>query len=110
MTIEDLKTFGANTQEGLARCMNNEAFYLRMIDLALKSEHFDQLTAALEAGNLEQAFEVAHSWKGVLGNLSLTPVYEPVSEITELLRSRTQTDYSDLLKTIGEKWQALLSL
>ena len=29
MTVNDLKTYGANTEEGLRRCMNNESFYLR---------------------------------------------------------------------------------
>ena len=33
MTIDSLKAFGANTAEGLARCMNNEAFYLRMVGM-----------------------------------------------------------------------------
>ena len=31
MTIDDLKTYGANTEEGLRRCLNNEAFYLRLV-------------------------------------------------------------------------------
>ena len=31
LTIEKLRTFGADVDEGLARCMNNEGFYLRMV-------------------------------------------------------------------------------
>ena len=27
LTIEKLKEYGANVEEGLARCLNNEAFY-----------------------------------------------------------------------------------
>ena len=33
MTIDDLKTYGANTEEGLKRCMNNEGFYLRLVKM-----------------------------------------------------------------------------
>ena len=29
LTVAALREFGANTEEGLSRCMNNEAFYLR---------------------------------------------------------------------------------
>ena len=44
--------------------------------------------------DLDAAFEAAHALKGVTGNLALTPIYEPVQVVTELLRSRTETDYS----------------
>ena len=33
-------------------------------------------------------------------NLALTPLSAPLSEITELLRSRTETDYASLLEEI----------
>ena len=56
------------------------------------------------------AFEAAHALKGVLGNLSLTPLYEPVQEITELLRNRTEMDYTPLLETILEQRKILEGL
>ena len=31
ITVEKLKQFGANTSEGLERCLNNEAFYLKLV-------------------------------------------------------------------------------
>ena len=31
LTIDKLNAFGADTQTGLGRCMNNEAFYFRLI-------------------------------------------------------------------------------
>lgn len=49
---------------------------------------------AVEAGDLKSAFEAAHGLKGVLGNLSLTQRYDPVAEITELLRAVTKMDYT----------------
>ena len=57
----------------------------------------------IAAKDLKAAFEAAHALKGVLGNLSLTPLYTPVVEITELLRSNTDMDYKSLLDTILEK-------
>ena len=35
LTIETLKEFGADVNEGLNRCMNNESFYLMLIGKAL---------------------------------------------------------------------------
>ena len=49
------------------------------------------------------AFEAAHALKGVLGNLSLTSIYAPIVEITELLRNNTDMDYTSLLSNILEK-------
>ena len=98
LTVEKLSEFGANTNEALERCMNNEQFYIMLVEKALKDDSLERLDAALKNGNLDEGFEIAHSLKGVLGNLSLTPLYEIVVEITELLRSRTQTDYSPYME------------
>ena len=90
--------------------MNMEAFYLRLFNSLKGDTRVDDLKAALEAKDLDKAFEAAHALKGIYGNLSLTPLYKPVSEMTELLRSRTDTDYSDLMAEIiaqKEKLDAL---
>ena len=100
MTIENLAAYGADTQEGLKRCINNESFYLRMIRMIPGDPNFQKLYDAVDAGDLDTAFEAAHALKGSTGNLALTPIYAPVSEITELLRTRTQTDYTALVDRI----------
>jgi len=109
-TVEKLKEYGANTEEALTRCFGNEEFYLKLVKMAYEDQSYGKLEEALKANNLDAAFEAAHALKGVLGNLSLTPLYNPVSEITELLRARTQMDYTPLLNEILEqkkKFEAL---
>ena len=104
ITIQELNDFGANTKEGIARCVNNEGFFLDLVNRAVNDfEKFDLLEAALREGDLDTAFEYAHALKGLTGNLSLTPLYEPLCEMTELLRSRTQMDYSALISVIMER-------
>ena len=110
ITIEQLEAFGANTKEGLERCLNDEGFYLSLIPSALDGSSYEGLEKALANKDLESAFEAAHALKGVLGNLALTPIYEPMSEITELLRAKTDTDYSELLNRVKEKREALAAL
>jgi len=105
LTIEKMKELGANTDEGLGRCLNNEPFYLRMVRLAISDGSYDQLKEALENGDLDAGFDRAHALKGVLGNVALTNLLEPVAEMTELLRSRTETDYSELLGKMYEELQ-----
>ena len=100
ITIEKLNAFGADTADGLGRCFGNEALYLKLVATIPSESNFDKLQSALAAGDLESAFLAAHALKGVLGNLSLTPLYQKVIEITELLRNKTATDYSPLLTNI----------
>ena len=108
MNIEKLRELGANVDEGLERCMGMEDFYLEMIELGLSDDRFEALGKALEEGNLDDAFEDAHAIKGVVGNLALTPLYETVSEITENLRAKVQTDYEVIYKKILSQREAFL--
>ena len=110
LTIETLKAFGANADEGLARCMNNQDFYFRMIRMAVDDAGFDKLKTAIEAEDLDTAFEAAHALKGILTNLSLDPISNPVIEATELLRSRTKTDYTPYVEEALAKRDELTAL
>ena len=108
ITIEQLRAWGADVEDALPRCLNNEAFYLRLVCKAVQEPTFDRLREALEAGDLARAFD--HALKGVTGNLSLTPIDRPVREITEHLRSRTEMDYRPLLDEILARRASLLAL
>lgn len=110
LTIDELNRFGANTEEGIARCAGSEALYLRLVKMIPSEENFVSLRVALESNDLDEAFAAAHALKGVLGNLSLTPMYDKCVEITELLRSRTQTDYTGLMNELLDMSDALGAL
>ena len=110
LTIDSLKALGANTEEGVTRCAGNEEFYLKMVTMVLGDASFDQLKAALEAGDLDTAFERAHALKGVTGNVSLTSLYDPICAITEELRARNDIDYSDYIDTIFGELEKLRTL
>ena len=94
ITVEGLRAYGANVDEGLSRCMNMEEFYLRLVEKALKDRAFDELKTAVDDNDLDAAFEAAHRLKGAVGNLSLTPLYEVIEEMVELLRNRKEADYT----------------
>ena len=97
LTIEKLKEIGVDTEMGLTRCMNNEAFYFRLVGMSVQDANFAKLQEAVASHDLDAAFEASHALKGVLGNLALTPLFRPASEMCELLRNRTEMDYEPLL-------------
>ena len=100
ITIEALKSLGVDTDKGLAMCMGNEALYLKLVNSVPTEKRFEDLAKAIDEGNLDAAFDAAHALKGVLGNLSLTPLYDKASEITELLRAREEADYKGLMSEL----------
>ena len=110
MTIDSLREFGANVDEGLERCMGMEDFYIEMIELGLADERFDDLGPLLKEGNLDDAFEVVHALKGVIGNLALAPLYSTICEITEHLRSRENIDYSPIYEKLISQRNEILKL
>ncbi len=110
LTLDSLRAWGADVDDGMKRCMNNEAFYLRLIVKAMQETSCDDLKQAVENGDLTRGFEIAHALKGVTGNLALTPIDRPVREITELLRAGTQAGCSALLDEILIRKQELSAL
>lgn len=103
LNIADLRSLGADVDSGLARCVNNEALYIRLVNMAIDDSNFTRLADSIAAGDLKTAFEAAHALKGVSANLSLTPICSPVSELTELLRhpdDNQDADYAEYVEKI----------
>ncbi len=93
---------------GLARIMNNQAIYRKMLGLFLKSPEFDAFEECLAAKDYTKAAEVAHGIKGMTGNLSLPALFEYSTQLMNSLRSgmleeQTLASYRDaLVKTRAE--------
>ena len=110
LTIDAMKEYGANIAEGMGRCLNREDFYLRLVRKAADDKGFETLKEAIDAHDLDRAFDIAHALKGVTANLALTPLYEPIAEMVEFLRRREDIDYSKWLMQIANRIAALRAL
>lgn len=110
LTIEALKNWGADTDEGLGRCYGNEALYLRLVKMVPAEKNFDKLEAAVGSGDGTAAFEAAHALKGVLGNLSLTPMTNICTPLTERLRAKTDTDCAPMVAELLALKESLAAL
>lgn len=97
ITIEKLQAFGVDTIDALNRLMNNEELYLKLINKFICDEKFNKLKEAINSKDLKEAFSLSHALKGVIGNLSIIPLYEIISELTEHLRNNEDTDYTNLI-------------
>lgn len=110
MTLEQLRAFGCNVDEGLQRCMNNESFYLMLVNKFIDGTDLSILVNALKNNDLDTAFAQAHSLKGVCGNLSLTPLFNVTVEMVEPLRQRKEMDYGPLFEKLSDLFKQLKSM
>ena len=110
ITLDKLVKYGANTEEALNRCYGNTSLYIKLVQTITTDDNLEKLKNALDKNDLDEAFQAAHALKGTLGNLSLTPLYEPTVEITELLRARKEMDYTPYIDKIVEKYNELIEL
>lgn len=53
--------------------------------------------------------EAAHALKGVIGKMALAPIYNPLTEMTELLRARKKADNVSMYRPIKEIRNQLLT-
>ena len=110
MTLEQLRNFGCNVDEGLQRCVNHESFYLMLVNKLINSTDLSKLGSALESNDLETAFKEAHSLKGTYGNLAITPIYNILIEMVEPLRNKVEMDYIPHYQKLVELFNKLKAL
>lgn len=86
--LDQLKEYGVDVDTGVARFVGKQELYVKFLGKFLQDTSFENMKKSIEQEQYPEAFEYAHSMKGVCGNLSLSPVTEQVSEMTEILRNK----------------------
>lgn len=87
-TRRELEAAGIDVSDALGRFMDNEALMLKFLQRFPGDHNFRLLKEAMERGDTAQAFEAAHTLKGVTGNLAMAELFQQVSLLVEDLRSR----------------------
>jgi HPt (histidine-containing phosphotransfer) domain-containing protein len=95
-----LQEWGCDTAAALERMLDDEDFYIECLQIVQTDVHFDKLKIALENRETETAFDCAHTLKGVLGNVGLTPMYEMDVQIVEQLRIGRCENLDDKLESL----------
>lgn len=87
MLLEELKNWGCDIDGALERFVGDEDLYRTCLYTVLSDKAFDGLGETLRAGQVKEAFDYAHTLKGVLANMGLTPMYDITVRIVEPLRA-----------------------
>ena len=83
--FDSLKNWGCDVDGALARFIGE--LYRRCLYTAATDQNFELLPETLRSGEMGRAFECAHTLKGMLANMGLTPLYDIVVRIVEPLRA-----------------------
>ena len=101
--------YGGDYAATMARFMNNETMYLKFLNMFFKDENLDKLSEAIKNNDLDSAFEAAHTLKGVVANMGLTPMYNAVNTMVEPLRVRKEDpEYPAMLEKIQAEYARVL--
>lgn len=85
--MEKLRAWGCDVEGALERFIGDEEFYISCLKMTTEDLGFEELGEALREGDAEKAFDSAHTLKGVLANVGLTPMFEVIVRIVEPLRA-----------------------
>ena len=81
------------------KIMMNDALISRMLTKFIDNNAYEQIISAYENKDYRSLFAATHTYKGVTGNLALTPLYELSCVLTEATRN---SDDVNLDKEIEE--------
>ena len=100
--LDDLQAYGVDLAETMDRFVDDEELYVSCLEEFRTEPSFDHLRSALDNGDMEAAFDAAHTLKGVTGNLGFTPLFNAVCPMVETLRSGAN-------EGLEEKYNAIMA-
>jgi HPt (histidine-containing phosphotransfer) domain-containing protein len=90
MTIQACYAAMGADYDGVASRLRTEERIRKFLLKFPQDPSYNLLCTSLQSRNMEDAFRAAHTIKGVCQNLSLTKLYQSSSNLTEMLRGRTE--------------------
>lgn len=81
LTIGALDAYGADTQAGLARCLNDETLYFALVEMLINDCRFEVLSAAVQATDVKRALYAAYALSGTASSLALTPLADQIEKM-----------------------------
>ena len=103
---------GFDVKEALARLQGNERLYKKLLaDLSSKhGQDCGKIQQAIEAGDFDAARIIAHTLKGIAGNLSAREVHLSAASLESVLKAKTTgTGVTEVTDCIAKLERAMLA-
>lgn len=108
--LQLLEQWGCDIKGSLPRFLNDEEFMLECITEVSKDPAFDALESHLLQNEVRQAFDAAHTLKGIISNTGLTPLCRYIVTIVEPLRGGSAAGLLPRCEELQTARQKLISL
>ena len=105
-----LQEMGCEMEETMERFMDDQEFYVECFQKFIEGKEIENLGEIIDSGDIEEAFTRAHTLKGTLGNLGLTPVYDQIVVIVEFLRKEDMQQASERYQLLMKEWERYKNL
>jgi CheY-like chemotaxis protein len=103
---------GLNSADGLARVAGNRKLYLKLLRQFAEKQGgvLEEITAALAGGDFELAERLAHTLKGVAGNIGAGNVQSAAGDLEKTLRTRSGTaDVESAMQAVAAALEPLVA-
>lgn len=108
MDKNELTDLDLDYETGLRRFMGNEQVFDSFLLRFVEDPNTAELKKALEKHDFKEAFERAHTIKGVVGSLSLNGLYAKICLVVEDLRGDVKESVSDDFKSYYQHYQLVI--
>ena len=98
---------GSNYEQALT-IMMNDAFIERLLGKFISNNSYNDIISFYEKKDFESLFAAVHSFKGVVGNLALTQLFDLACVITEATRSLQPVNIDKEIGQLKEKYSLVV--
>lgn len=110
MELRELKEIiDIDVDGSLARFGNMESFYIKFLKKFVDDKSFENLKVALESRDIERVGELAHTLKGVAGNLGLNRIYEYSIELMRLSKENELEEIELKVKELENEMEKVVT-
>lgn len=101
--FDKLKRVGVNTDKTIDRFGGLDELYVKFLDEFADTERFEEIYAALGAGDNAKAEMCAHKLKGVLGNLGMDELFSEAELVMKDLKAGNSAQAEQRLRGMQPK-------
>ena len=104
---DDLKSVGVDVDTALDRVVGNEDLYEKLLLMFFDDDSFDALKTSFAKGDIDGAFNAAHTIKGTAGDLGLDNITEIIFPMVEVLRAGKSDGVGEMIDRVQERYDEL---
>lgn len=108
--IDKITDYGSDIKGVMERFVNDEKLYIECLQEFICDETFQQLKASIKSKDFHNAFECAHTLKGVCGNLGLVPLYNELCNLVERLRLKRYDNIEFFLSPVYSELNKIIKI